>query len=42
MKGWDRLEQLAGELADLAHITVLLGHAPALAPITPPACYRAS
>jgi glycosyltransferase involved in cell wall biosynthesis len=34
MKGWDRREQLAGELADLAHITVLLGHAPALAPIT--------
>jgi D-inositol-3-phosphate glycosyltransferase len=34
MKGWDRLEQLAGELADLAHITVLLGHAPALSPIT--------
>lgn len=33
MKGWDRLEQLAGELADLAHITVLLGHAPALSPI---------
>jgi D-inositol-3-phosphate glycosyltransferase len=34
MKGWDRLEQLAVELADLAHITVLLGHAPALSPIT--------
>ena len=34
MKGWDRLEQLAAELADLAHITVLLGHAPALSPIT--------
>lgn len=34
MKGWDRLEQLVGELADLAHITVLLGHAPALSPIT--------
>lgn len=34
MKGWDRLEQLADELADLAHITVLLGHAPALSPIT--------
>jgi D-inositol-3-phosphate glycosyltransferase len=34
MKGWDRLEQLATDLADLAHITVLLGHAPALSPIT--------
>lgn len=34
MKGWDRLEQIAGQLADLAHITVLLGHAPALSPIT--------
>ena len=34
MKGWDRLEQLAAGLADLAHITVLLGHAPALSPIT--------
>ncbi len=34
MKGWDRLEQLAAELADLAHLTVLLGHAPALSPIT--------
>lgn len=34
MKGWDRLEQLAAELGDLAHITVLLGHAPALSPIT--------
>ncbi|MGH3979785.1 MAG: glycosyltransferase family 4 protein [Pseudonocardiaceae bacterium] len=34
MKGWDRLERLAGELTDLAHITVLLGHAPALTPIT--------
>ena len=34
MKGWDRLEHLARELADHAHITVLLGHAPALSPIT--------
>lgn len=34
MKGWDRLEHLAPELADLAHITVLLGHAPALSTIT--------
>lgn len=34
MKGWDRLEQLATELADCAHITVLLGHAPVLSPIT--------
>jgi glycosyltransferase involved in cell wall biosynthesis len=34
MKGWDRLEQLAAELTDLAHITVLLGHAPPLSPIT--------
>jgi D-inositol-3-phosphate glycosyltransferase len=34
MKGWDRLEQLATELADIAHITVLLGHAPALSPVT--------
>lgn len=34
MKGWDRLEQLARSLADRAHITVLLGHAPALCPIT--------
>lgn len=34
MKGWDRLEQLAAELADCAHITVVLGHAPALSPIT--------
>lgn len=34
MKGWDRLEHLAAELADLAHITVLLGHAPVLSPIT--------
>lgn len=34
MKGWDRLERLAADLADLAHITVLLGHAPALVPIT--------
>lgn len=34
MKGWDRLEHLAGELAALAHITILLGHAPALCPIT--------
>ncbi|APU13092.1 glycosyltransferase [Actinoalloteichus fjordicus] len=34
MKGWDRLERLAGELVDVAHITVLLGHAPPLSPIT--------
>lgn len=34
MKGWDRLEQLVVDLVDLAHITVLLGHAPALSPIT--------
>jgi glycosyltransferase involved in cell wall biosynthesis len=34
MKGWDRLEQLVAELADLAHITVLLGHAGALSPVT--------
>lgn len=34
MKGWDRLEHLVTELRDLAHITVLLGHAPALCPIT--------
>jgi len=34
MKGWDRLERLASALADRAHITVLLGHAPALSPIT--------
>ena len=34
MKGWDHLEHLAGELVDLAHITVLLGHASALSPIT--------
>ncbi|MBC7299450.1 glycosyltransferase family 4 protein [Nocardia salmonicida] len=34
MKGWDHLERLARELADCAHITVLLGHAPALTPIT--------
>lgn len=34
MKGWDRLERLAAELGDLAHITVLLGHAPALSAIT--------
>lgn len=34
MKGWGRLEHLATELRDLAHLTVLLGHAPALSPIT--------
>lgn len=34
MKGWDRLEHLATALAELAHTTVLLGHAPALSPIT--------
>ena len=34
MKGWDRLEHLARDLADCAHITVLLGHAPPLSPIT--------
>lgn len=33
MKGWDRLEHLTAELADLADITVLLGHAPPLSPI---------
>jgi D-inositol-3-phosphate glycosyltransferase len=34
MKGWDHLERLARQLHDVAHITVLLGHAPPLAPIT--------
>jgi glycosyltransferase involved in cell wall biosynthesis len=34
MKGWDRLEQIARDLAGIAHITVLLGHAPALSPVT--------
>jgi D-inositol-3-phosphate glycosyltransferase len=34
MKGWDRLEHLVTELRDRAHVTVLLGHAPALCPIT--------
>ncbi|MDA8369528.1 MAG: glycosyltransferase family 4 protein [Nocardiopsaceae bacterium] len=34
MKGWDRLEHLTAELADLAHTTILLGHAPALSTIT--------
>lgn len=34
MKGWDRLEHLAHALTDVAHIIVLLGHAPALTPIT--------
>ncbi len=34
MKGWDRLEHLATELADLAEITVLLGHAPAWCAVT--------
>lgn len=33
MKGWDRLEHLAAALADVAQVTVLLGHAPALCPI---------
>ncbi|MGH3160077.1 MAG: glycosyltransferase family 4 protein, partial [Streptosporangiaceae bacterium] len=34
MKGWDQLEHLAAELSDLAHITVLLGHAPPLSAVT--------
>jgi D-inositol-3-phosphate glycosyltransferase len=34
MKGWDRLEQIARDLAGIAHVTVLLGHAPALSPVT--------
>lgn len=33
MKGWDRLEALAVELADLAQITVVIGHAAALCPV---------
>lgn len=33
MKGWDRLEQLARQLADIAVITVLLGHSPAFCPV---------
>jgi glycosyltransferase involved in cell wall biosynthesis len=34
MKGWDRLEQITRDLAGTAHVTVLLGHAPALSRIT--------
>jgi glycosyltransferase involved in cell wall biosynthesis len=34
MKGWDRLEQIARDLAGTAHVTVLLGHAPALSTVT--------
>ncbi|MGH3067699.1 MAG: glycosyltransferase family 4 protein [Streptosporangiaceae bacterium] len=34
MKGWDRLEEIARDLAGTAHVTVLLGHAPALSRIT--------
>jgi D-inositol-3-phosphate glycosyltransferase len=34
MKGWDRLEQIARKLIDLAAITVVLGHSPALVPVT--------
>lgn len=34
MKGWDHLERLVRDLTDCAHITILLGHAPALTPIT--------
>lgn len=33
MKGWDRLEQLAHDLVDVAAITVLLGHSPAFCPV---------
>jgi glycosyltransferase involved in cell wall biosynthesis len=34
VKGWDRLEQIARDLDGTAHVTVLLGHAPALSRIT--------
>lgn len=34
MKGWDRLEEIIRDLAGSAHVTVLLGHAPALSRIT--------
>ncbi|WP_280366641.1 glycosyltransferase family 4 protein [Nocardia wallacei] len=37
MKGWDRLEQLAARLADIATITAVVGHSAALCPITPAA-----
>lgn len=36
MKGWDRLEQLAHDLVDVAAITVLLGHSPRSAPSASP------
>ncbi len=34
MKGWDRLEEIVRDLAGTAHVTILLGHAPALSRIT--------
>lgn len=37
MKGWDTLEAAALRLRDIATVTVLLGHSPALAPVTPAA-----
>ncbi|MQA88132.1 MAG: glycosyltransferase [Streptosporangiales bacterium] len=33
MKGWDRLERLLPRLGRLAHVTILLGHAPAYCPV---------
>lgn len=34
MKGWDLLERIVTELADLVHVTVLLGHARGRCPVT--------